>query len=154
VLPEQSPPAASPEPLPVTLIQPVPAVIPPAVPAPAPTLRGSWLYVPSPSMKHSGYPPEYIELRLTEDAGVFHGRYRARYHVTDRAISPNVAFRFDGRAGPDGGMLPWDGPNGAKGEVTLRLLPTGNLEVDWVAHQLDRELALISGTATLVRKIE
>ena len=51
-------------------------------------------------------------------------------------------------------MLPWNGSGGAKGEVTLRLLPAGNLEVDWIAHQLGQELGLISGTATSVRKIE
>jgi hypothetical protein len=124
------------------------------VPTLPPLLAGRWLFVASASTKHSGYPPDYIELTLTENAGMLHGRYQARYRVSDRAISPNVSFRFDGRTGADGGMLPWNGSGGAKGEVTLRLLPTGSLEIDWVAHQLGQEQGLISGTATLVRKIE
>jgi hypothetical protein len=151
--PMAEPPAPA-EPPPVAAIQTVTALIPLTEPTLPPLLAGRWLFVASSSTKHSGYPPDYIELSLTENAGVLHGRYQARYRVSDRAISPNVSFRFDGRTASDGGMLPWNGAGGAKGEVTLRLLPTGNLEVDWVAHQLGQEQGLISGTATLVRKIE
>jgi hypothetical protein len=147
------PPAPSEPPVPAA-IQTVTAQMPLTEPALPPRLAGRWLFVASSSTKYNGYPPEYIELRLIEDAGVLHGRYQARYRINDRAISPHVAFRFDGRSGSDTVMLPWDGPGGAKGDVTLRLLPTGNLEIDWVAHQLGQELGLISGTATLVRKIE
>jgi hypothetical protein len=117
-------------------------------------LSGDWFFVPAPETKKSGYPPEYIELRLSENQGVIRGRYRARYRVTDRAISPNVAFQFEGHTADGGGVLPWRGPGGAKGEITLRLLADGNLEVQWEADQLGEELGLISGTATLVRKLE
>jgi DnaJ domain len=147
------------DPLP-TIVPPVlPVTTPPIeaaapIPAPAPRLTGRWLFAASQGIKEAGYPPEYIELRLNETGGLLRGLYQARYRVTDRAISPNVAFRFEGPAEADGGVLPWQGPGGSKGEVTLRLLPTGGLEVDWVAHQLGRELGLISGTATLVRKME
>jgi hypothetical protein len=82
------------------------------------------------------------------------GRYKARYRVTDRAISPNVTFEFEGRAGESDARLPWTGPSGAHGEVTLHLLTTGALEVTWVVSQLGGELGLISGTATLVRKMD
>ena len=82
-----------------------------------------------------------------------HGRYRARYYVPDRAISPAVAFQFDGA--PDSeGVLPWTGPGAARGEVRLHLLSSGILEVSWVANQMGDELGLISGTAALVRKLE
>jgi hypothetical protein len=121
---------------------------------PPPGLSGRWLYVRSTSVRQDGYPPEYIELRLRENDGLLHGRYQARYRIPDRAISPEVAFRFEGRAGPDGGVLPWQGPGEAHGDITLRLLPSGGLQVDWVARQLGRELALVSGTAMLVRKLE
>ena len=82
------------------------------------------------------------------------GSYRARYRVADRAISPNVAFQFEGRAGAEGGVLSWFGPGGSQGEVTLRLLANGNLHVAWAADRLGEELGLISGAATLVLKQE
>jgi curved DNA-binding protein CbpA len=117
-------------------------------------LTGEWLFVPTSETRNRGYPPEYIELRLSENEGVIHGRYRARYRVTDRAISPNVAFQFEGRTAAEGGVLPWRGPGGAQGEISLRLLANGSLEVEWAAGQLGEELGLISGAATLVRKLE
>jgi hypothetical protein len=117
-------------------------------------LSGDWFFVPAAETGKDGYPPEYIELRLSENEGVMRGRYRARYRVTDRAISPNVTFQFEGHIAADGGVLPWRGPGGAQGEITLRLLANGNLEVAWEAGHLGEELELISGTATLVRKRE
>ena len=129
---------------------------PGAPPGDAPhTLAGDWLFVPADSETGTNrYPPEYIELRLRENQGVIHGRYRARYRVGDRAISPTVAFQFEGRTAAEGGILPWHGPGGAQGEISLRLLANGSLEVEWAAGQLGEELRLISGTATLVRKLE
>jgi hypothetical protein len=91
---------------------------------------------------------------LTEASGILHGTYRARYHIPDRAISPLVSFQFDGPANQDRASLPWTGTGGSKGEVRLRLLTPGTLEVVWAANQLGEELGLISGTATLVRKLE
>jgi len=117
-------------------------------------LTGNWLLTGRVTSQRGEYPPEYIELRLTEHSGMLHGRYQARYRVTDRAISPDVAFRFDGHTGPEGGVFQWHGPGDAVGDVTLRLLPDGSLEVGWVAYRLGRELGLISGAATLVRKVE
>ena len=117
-------------------------------------LSGDWIFVPAAETMKSGYPPEFIELRLREHEGAMRGSYRARYRVADRAISPNVAFQFEGPAGAEGGVLPWSGPGGSQGEVTLRLLANGNLQVAWEADRLGEELCLISGAATLVRKLE
>ncbi len=117
-------------------------------------LSGDWVFVPVAETSKSAYPPEFIELRLREREGLVRGSYRARYHVADRAISPNVAFQFEGRAGAEGGVLSWFGPGGSQGEVTLRLLANGNLHVAWEADRLGEELGLISGAATLVRKLE
>src|SRR5258708_2236502 len=40
-----------------------------------PSLSGEWLFVASPNRKSSGvYPPEYIELRVSEEAGIVRGR--------------------------------------------------------------------------------
>jgi len=134
------------------------AAFPPAEPARVPprsTLAGEWLFVPQPHATNQGlYPPEYIELRVTESAGVVRGRYRARYRVADQAISPDVTFQFQGPAEPTGASLPWSGAGGSQGDVTLRLLTSGALEVTWMANQMGSELGLISGTATLIRKLE
>ena len=124
--------------------------------APAtPSMAGSWLFVPTPDAKSAGlYPPEYIELRVMEDAGVLRGRYRARYRVVDKAISPTVAFEFEGPGSDGEAKLPWTGAGGAKGEVTMRLLESGALEVTWEASRMGAELGLISGRATLVRRLD
>lgn len=120
-----------------------------------PSLAGNWLFVPAPDTKTAGsYPPEYIELRIVEEVGVLRGRYRARYRVADKAISPTVEFEFEGRGSSDQAKLPWTGAGGAKGEVTMRLLEGGALEVTWEAHRMGAELGLISGTATLVRRLD
>jgi hypothetical protein len=118
----------------------------------AATLAGDWFYVPASQPAGAAYPPEYIELRLREGQGILHGSYKARYRVLDRAISPAVAFQFEGPMGADGGSLPWTGPGGSKGQVKLRILSGGDLEVNWEAEELGKELGLISGTATLVRR--
>jgi hypothetical protein len=117
-------------------------------------LSGDWIFVPAADTVKSGYAPEFIELRLREHEGAMRGSYLARYRVADRAISPNVAFQFEGRTGSEGGVLPWRGPGGSQGEVTLRLLANGNLQVAWETGRLGEELGLISGAATLVRKLE
>jgi hypothetical protein len=120
-----------------------------------PVLAGEWLFVPSGRAATDGlYPPEYIELRITETMGVLRGRYRARYRIADRAISPMVAFQFEGDAAPAAGSFEWIGTGNAKGKVSLHLLSNGALEVSWVAEQMGAELGLISGTATLVRKAD
>jgi len=143
-------------------LEPLPLGGPPREPhdlPPRSNLAGDWLLVAGPAIESKGfYPPEYIELRLTDHLGVLTGKYRARYRIPDRAISPNVSFEFEGPAieipGADGTRLPWTSPDGSRGEVTLRLLNSGNLEVNWVVRSLGNELGLISGTATLVRKID
>ena len=143
---------------------PEPAAIRAAMLAPADTasdtppgerprvLSGDWVFVPAMGATKSRYAPEFIELRLREREGTMRGSYRARYRVADRAISPTVAFQFEGRAAAEGGVLPWRGAGGSQGAVTLRLLANGNLQVEWEADRLGEELGLISGAATLVRK--
>ena len=126
----------------------------PEVPHTPQTIAGEWFFVPSPAIKNTEYPPEYIELRVSDDHGAIRGRYRARYRVADRAISPNVVFQFEGRALPEGGILPWRGAGGSQGEVTLRLLANGDLDVEWTADQMGEELGLISGKARLIRKLD
>jgi hypothetical protein len=137
----------------IEIAPPAPPVLEPAHSSSGPRLSGVWLLVASPHSRADGlYPPEYIELRLSEDSGILRGRYQARYHIPDRAIPPTVSFQFEGHAGPDRASLPWIGAGGARGEIRVRLVTQGTLEVIWVANRLSEELGLISGTATLVRK--
>lgn len=117
-------------------------------------LAGAWLYVPRrfPAAGRLLYPPEFIELFIAGDDGTLRGRYRARYKVEDRAISPDVLFSFEGPAVAS--TLPWSGAGDASGDVSLRLLSPNTLEVSWKATRMGPALGLASGTAILTRRIE
>jgi hypothetical protein len=132
-----------------TAVTPAPAPAPPAQPAYA----GTWFYARSKTPELSAfYLPEYIEAVIVEEAGELRGRYRARYKVADRAISPDVRFQFSGPADSEAPRLAWTGGGGAKGEVRLKLLSENSLEVDWTASRLGASLGLSSGTAVLTRR--
>ena len=138
-------------PLPIAPLAPL-ATIERTVPEPK-GLAGRWFY-PRPSRAPATrdlYPPEYIEAAILEDAGTLRGRYRSRYKVADRAISPEVNFRFEGAATGDAASLPWAGDGGSRGEVRLRLVSSDSIEVRWFATELGNHLGLASGTAVLVR---
>jgi len=148
-------PAARPA---LTRLSPLPE--PELKPAPAPVpvrkgLAGRWLYVPPRVQSDSQgvvlYPPQYIELVITEANGLIRGRYHGRYQVLDKPISPNVNFTFEGKPAGTSASLLWATNTGATGEVHLKLVVANSLEVTWLAHQLGQELGLASGTATLVR---
>ncbi|HWE50645.1 MAG TPA: J domain-containing protein [Bryobacteraceae bacterium] len=130
------------------------------IPAPAPRhrLAGFWFYVkPAQGQKNKNqtlYPPEYIEAVITEDNGVLHGKYRSRFQIVDRAISPEVNFSFSGTPNGPSIVCPWTGPGGARGELTLRMVSENSIKVEWTASELGTQQGLISGTAVLTRKIE
>jgi curved DNA-binding protein CbpA len=121
-------------------------------------MAGFWFYAKPPDGQNNKnqtlYPPEYIEATITEEGGVIHGRYRSRFLIVDRAISPEVNFTF---TGPRNGMqcnCQWTGAGGAKGELTLRLTSDNSMRIDWSASDLGTQQGLISGTAVLTRRIE
>ncbi|MBI4906677.1 MAG: DnaJ domain-containing protein [Acidobacteria bacterium] len=116
-------------------------------------VAGSWFFAKAPGSRASkvSYAAEYIEAMIREESGVLLGRYKARYKVTDRAISPEVTFEFRGRA--DAQRLPWAGAGNSKGEVSLRLLSENTLEIAWVASELGA-MGLGSGSAVLVRRLD
>jgi curved DNA-binding protein CbpA len=113
-------------------------------------LAGSWIWIPSAQRgRFSGsYPPEYIELVVKERDQEITGRYRARYRVSDRAISPEVQFEFEGHAG----QLRWRGNAGAQGDVRMELRSESELEIHWITTEPGTSPALTSGSATLVRR--
>ncbi len=135
-------------------VQPIPPPDPLRLPV-QPAVIGDWLYVSSPTQVRAGsYTPEYIELHVAGADGRIRGKYLARYRVPDQAISPTVAFQFEGPAAPESSELEWTGAGGSRGTVKLRLVAGNTMEVTWAADRLGKELGLISGTATLVRKRE
>ena len=147
----------------VTNPEPVPPVMPasseskPSVLAAqqTPTLSGVWLYAGGKrtSEDESLYKPEYIELRIVDEAGVLHGEYRSRYAVTDLPISPAVNFSFHGSTA-SASTLPWKGPKGSSGTVVLKLLNKNAMQVDWkVADAGDSGIGLEFGTAILIRRL-
>ncbi|MBS1828130.1 MAG: DnaJ domain-containing protein [Acidobacteria bacterium] len=127
----------------------------PNPPQESPGITGTWYFAKTRSNSASDlYPPEFIETIIHEENGAITGRYRARYLVSDRAISPEVSFQFRGKPGAPPTRIPWTGAGGAKGEVNLRLLTSNSLEVAWVAHDLGNALGLAYGTAVLIRASE
>jgi hypothetical protein len=126
----------------------------PAVGPPPSGFGGTWSWEPNKtgSSVKALYPPEFIEAVIVEQAGVLHGRYRARYKVADRPISPDVQFQFQGSAGVDSAALRWAGDGGASGEVRLTLLSANAMRVTWSATTLGTGLGLSAGTAVLTRR--
>ena len=172
-------PPEAPEPGPPTTATPAPSAsqaelprMAPAVPtaplAPAPTrpvststppprpepsyFAGRWFYSHDVGQTdRTLYPPEMIELAITEDNGVLHGTYRSRYRVPDRPISPDVSFEFQGPAVPAQTIeFAWTGFGDSQGRVRLRAITPVSMEVNWWVTRLG-PLGLASGTAVLVR---
>ena len=116
---------------------------------------GTWFFWPDaakPDAMH--YPPERIEVAITEENGVLHGRYRSRYRVADLPISPDVNFHFSGPAGSgDQVELQWDGAEGAAGQIRLKAITPVSMEASWWATRMGG-LDLTSGTAVLIRAKE
>lgn len=131
-----------------------------AVPDPEPVqqvhsagLGGVWFYVPGATgnQKLAKYPPQYIELHISEASGQIKGRYRATYRVNDSAISPNVSFQFAGERNTDE-RYSWSGQGGARGQIRFELLSPDSLQVGWYANRLGSLMGLGSGSAVLIRR--
>jgi hypothetical protein len=115
---------------------------------------GEWFYARPAKRTDSGglYPPEYIDVEISETRGNVKGKYSAKYAVADRPISPFVFFEFAGSARPPSANLKWSGSGGTVGHVRLTLLSARLLRVDWSTDQPGEEEGLISGTAILLRR--
>jgi len=143
------------------------ALAPPVNPAPlsrspkspgtdAHQFAGFWFFARSslPNRNRNLYYPEFIEATLTEQNGVVRGRYRSRYQIVDRAISPDVNFEFSGTPNAGTMICPWTGAGGARGQLTLRMVGDNDMKVDWTASEIGSVQGLASGTATLTRRLE
>ena len=115
------------------------------------TLSGKWVYAPDPDDLRDAlvYPADYVELTVTVNAGVLHAKYRSRYKLSDRTLSPYANFSFSGPA--DGTTFIWLGNAGSTGEVALKPQSSDTLQVNWFATKMGSQLSLGSGAATLYR---
>ncbi len=131
--------------------------LPPLAPAASPgaPFAGNWFYTTDldTSQESTGYRATYVELLLSENGETLSGNYRARYVIPDKAISPQVSFHLEGKAGPDGkARLGWTAANGAKGEAELTLSPRGVMDFRWWSTELAETTGLSSGSARLIRQ--
>jgi hypothetical protein len=128
------------------------------MPEPAHAFRnryaGFWAYPREKNFQRQTgqYPPQFIEASISEHDGAIKGKYRARYYVSDRPISPNVNFEFEGKPEGDGAKLPWHGEGGSQGLLEIKLLSGDELELIWHATDFGQVLGLASGTAVLMRR--
>ncbi|HEU0051846.1 MAG TPA: hypothetical protein VFQ39_01670, partial [Longimicrobium sp.] len=136
---------------------------PAAPPAPVKTqgaehasvFAGNWLYSGEDRSRNDAraYRAFYIELSLEEANGRLQGNYRARYHVPDKAISPEVAMKMEGEAKEGkSSRLTWASGEGAKGVAELTLRGRDTLYMTWWTTEFGRRAGLASGTAQLVRQ--
>ena len=122
-------------------------------------LAGVWFYAKPPQAQDSNgqalYRPDRIEATISEQNGKIYGRYRARFQIAGRAVSPDVNFAFAGTlgAGPQF-TFPWTGAAGAKGELALKVISANSLRIEWHATELGARQGLDAGTAILTRRIE
>jgi len=125
----------------------------------APVLAGHWFYTAgtldpeTPGM----YPPEFIELFLSENQGTLLGKYWARYRIANKAVSPEVQFRIYGTASKGTAIANavtarWVSDDGAKGQLKMMLRDANSMEVSWWTSEFGRHMALTSGSALLVRQ--
>ena len=97
------------------------------------------------------YSATYVELLLVEHAGELSGDYRARYHVSDRAVSPEISFKIRGAAGPGTCKVSWSSSDHARGEAEMVLRGANALYMNWWTTEFGWRATLASGTAVLVR---
>jgi hypothetical protein len=117
---------------------------------------GRWLYSPSAGspLESGQYPATYVELSLVEENGILSGEYRARYKVSDRAVSPEVSFSTRGALAADrSATLDWVSRKGAKGKAQLTLRIPNVMHFAWWTTEFGSDKsALGSGSAELIRQ--
>lgn len=138
---------------PFTTPAPVAAAKP--VETPRDPLIGMWLYVKpnaEGNNKKFAYRPEYIEMVIkTGEEGKVVGRYKGQFHVPDQPISSEVAFQFEGPASQGTNVFAWRGDDGASGQIQMKMISDGVIEVSWYTTRFGNAQKLAAGTAVLYR---
>jgi hypothetical protein len=112
------------------------AAVPPAQPA-LPSLSGRWVYSRA-SKSGSPFPPESINLMMTEAYGQVRGIFSGRYRVPrNRKFAPKVTLNFEGAIHPGTSKFTFTSPDGMKGDLEIIRLPGKQdaIEVVWTSPQ-------------------
>ena len=116
---------------------------------------GEWLYTPQvqEQKEPGGYRALYVEFVLDEQDGELVGTYRARYKVTNEAVSPVVLLYVRGKI-QSGNQTNanWTSSTGAEGMLDLTLQGPGLLKVAWWTTKFGNQPALTSGNSLLIRQ--
>jgi curved DNA-binding protein CbpA len=116
-------------------------------------LAGVWLLpVSKVAAMASAFTPEAVDLILNVQQDVVQGRFRARYPGMGAPDPPMVRFYFEGKLQDDVVNATWNGEDGSKGEIQLKLSSDNALQLVWSTTQLGKQSGPDSGTLALVRK--
>ena len=114
----------------------------------AKSFAGFWFYARAAQGPHNNaalYPPEFIEATIDEQGGVVTGKYRARYEIVDRAISPDVNFEFSGTAnGPAGGVPVERARRRERRDRPCKMTADNVMQVDWSTSNLGTVQGLVA----------
>lgn len=116
-------------------------------------LAGVWVlptYKVSPAA--SAYTPEAVDLIVNVQQDAVQGRFRARYPGMGVPDPPMVRFYFEGKLQDDVVNAAWNGEDGSKGEIQLKLSSDNALQLVWSTTQPGKQSGPDSGTLALVRK--
>ena len=116
---------------------------------------GVWTLSPSKiTPVSSAFTPESVDLIMGEGQGKLQGRYRARYPNMGGQEPPMVHFYFEATTRGDVANGVWNGEDGSKGEIQLKLTSDNTLQLVWSVTDAGNANALASGTVALVRKLQ
>jgi hypothetical protein len=100
----------------------------------------------------SAFTPESVDLVLSAQQEGIQGRLRARYPSMGAPDPPMVRFYFEGKLQDDFANATWNGEDGSKGEIQVKLTSENTLQLVWSTTQAGKQTGPDSGTLALVRK--
>ena len=116
-------------------------------------LAGVWVLPASKTTPvASAFTPEAVDLVLSVQQAAVAGRFRARFPGMGAPDPPMVRFYFEGQLQDDVVNAVWNGEDGSKGEIQLKLASDNALQLVWSTTQPGRQSGPDSGTLALVRK--
>lgn len=116
-------------------------------------LAGVWVLPASKvAATASAFSPEAVDLIVSVQQDTVAGRFRARYPGMGAPDPPMVRFYFDGKLQDDVVNAAWNGEDGSKGEIQLKLSSDNALQLVWSTTQTGKQSGPDSGTLALVRK--
>lgn len=116
-------------------------------------LAGIWV-LPQPKVIEaaSAFNPEAVDLIINAQQDTVQGRFRARYPGMGAPDPPMVRFYFEGKLADDVANATWNGEDGSKGEIQLKLSSDNALQLVWSTTQTGKQSGPDSGILALVRR--